>query len=94
MKRLNKNLHGDDDGLVPAAGQRELSAQYLLLYEFSLPFGLDLNNQINVKKSATRMTVTLESISTEAMLATGGNAQAWLVGTIHRLMQWREQARR
>ncbi len=78
MKRLNRNMHGDDDAWYRLPDQRNLSAQYLLLYEFSLPFGLDLNNQINVKKSATRFTVTLENVSTKQMLALEEQAQAWL----------------
>jgi predicted RND superfamily exporter protein len=78
MKRLNRNMHGDDDAWYRLPDQRELSAQYLLLYEFSLPFGLDLNNQINVKKSATRFTVTLDSISTKELLAIEEAAQTWL----------------
>jgi predicted RND superfamily exporter protein len=60
MKRLNKNMHGDDDFYYRVPEQRDLAAQYLLLYEMSLPFGLDLNNQINVDKSATRMLVSLK----------------------------------
>ncbi|MCU7906244.1 MAG: MMPL family transporter [Candidatus Thiodiazotropha sp. (ex Epidulcina cf. delphinae)] len=78
MKRLNRNMHEDDDDWYRLPDRRDLSAQYLLLYEFSLPFGLDLNNQINVKKSATRFTVTLESISTQQLLAIEESAQAWL----------------
>ncbi|MCU7853329.1 MAG: MMPL family transporter [Candidatus Thiodiazotropha sp. (ex Monitilora ramsayi)] len=78
MKRLNRNMHEDDDSWYRLPDKRDLSAQYLLLYEFSLPFGLDLNNQINVKKSATRFTVTLESISTQQLLAIEESAQAWL----------------
>ncbi len=78
MKRLNRNLHNDDDAWYRLPEQRDLAAQYLLLYEFSLPFGLDLNNQINVKKSATRFSVTLENVSTREMLALEEQAQAWL----------------
>lgn len=78
MKRLNRNMHGDDDSWYRLPEQRDLSAQYLLLYEFSLPFGLDLNNQINVKKSATRFSVTLENVSTKEMLALEESAQTWL----------------
>ncbi len=78
MKRLNRNLHADDDAWYRLPDDRQLAAQYLLLYEFSLPFGLDLNNQINVKKSATRFTVTLESISTQQMLELEQRAQSWL----------------
>ncbi|MCK4743768.1 MAG: MMPL family transporter [Sulfuriflexus sp.] len=78
MKRLNKNMHGDDESWYKLPDQRDLAAQYLLLYEFSLPFGLDLNNQINVDKSATRMVVTLESISSNQLLGMGERAQDWM----------------
>jgi len=59
MKRLNKNMHGDDPTFYRLPGDRELSAQYLLLYELSLPYGLDLNDRINIDKSASRITATL-----------------------------------
>jgi predicted RND superfamily exporter protein len=78
MKRLNKNMHGDDPAYYKIPEQRDLAAQYLLLYELSLPFGLDLNNQINVDKSSTRFTVVLENISTHNALALDERAQAWL----------------
>lgn len=78
MKRLNRNMHGDDDAWYRLPEKRDLAAQYLLLYEFSLPFGLDLNNQINVSKSATRFSVTLDSISTQQLLAIEERAQNWL----------------
>ena len=78
MKRLNRNMHGDDPKWHRLPGQRDLSAQYLLLYEMSLPYGLDLNNQIDIGKTATRMTVSLESVSTNEMLALDQKAQAWL----------------
>ncbi|MGB5438690.1 MAG: MMPL family transporter [Gammaproteobacteria bacterium] len=78
MKRLNRNMHGDDPQWHRLPGQRDLSAQYLLLYEMSLPYGLDLNNQIDIGKTATRMTVSLESVSTNEMLALDQEAQAWL----------------
>jgi predicted RND superfamily exporter protein len=63
MRRLNKNLHGDDPDWYRIPDNRELSAQYLLLYEISLPYGLDLNDRINVDKSATRVTATLADVS-------------------------------
>ena len=44
----------------------------------SLPYGLDLNNQINVDKSALRLTVTLETLSTNEVLALNDAAEAWL----------------
>jgi len=78
MKRLNKNMHGDDESYYRLPEQRELAAQYLLLYEMSLPFGLDLNNQINVDKSATRMTVTLQEMNTTEQRKMDEKAVAWL----------------
>jgi len=78
MKRLNKNMHGDDASYYREPQARDLAAQYLLLYEMSLPYGLDLNNQINVDKSATRFTVTLQTMSTNDLLALEDRAQAWL----------------
>ncbi|MEJ2609519.1 MAG: MMPL family transporter [Candidatus Thiodiazotropha sp.] len=85
MKRLNRNMHEDKDDWYRLPEQRDLAAQYLLLYEFSLPFGLDLNNQINVKKSATRFTVTMDNISTQELIATEQNAQQWLADNAPRM---------
>jgi len=78
MKRLNKNMHNDDPALSKIPENRELAAQYLLLYEMSLPYGLDLNNQINMDKSATRMTVTTENLPVKETLALENRAQEWL----------------
>ncbi len=64
MKRLNKNLHGDDPAYYRIPDNRELSAQYLLLYEMSLPYGLDMNDRINIDKSASRVTATLHNSTT------------------------------
>jgi predicted RND superfamily exporter protein len=78
MRRLNKNMHGDEPAWYRLPDQRDLAAQYLLLYEMSLPYGLDLNNQIDISKSATRMTVSLESISSNELLGMEKRAQEWL----------------
>ncbi len=87
MKRLNKNMHGDDPAWYKIPDSRELAAQYLLLYELSLPYGLDLNNQINVSKSATRFTVTLDSLSTRETMALEKRANSWLVANAPKPMQ-------
>jgi predicted RND superfamily exporter protein len=62
IKRLNKNMHGDDPSWYKLPEARELTAQYLLFYEMSLPYGLDLNDRLNVDKSATRITVIFINI--------------------------------
>ena len=78
MKRLNKNMHGDDPAFYRLPEDPELAAQYLLLYELSLPFGSDLNNRIDIAKSATRMTVVLRSLTSQAQRELDGRAQSWL----------------
>ena len=78
MKRLNKNMHGDDPAFYLLPEDPELAAQYLLLYELSLPFGSDLNNRIDIAKSATRMTVVLRSLTSQAQRELDGRAQSWL----------------
>ena len=78
-KRLNKNMHGDDESYYRLPEDIELSAQYLLLYELSLPYGLDLNDRINIDKSASRITASLgdvDTIQTREFLSSSRN---WLV---------------
>ena len=76
-KRLNKNLHGDDPEFYKLPDSSDLAAQYLLLYEFSLPAGRDLNNLIDIGRSATRMTVALKSLSTAEKIELDDRAQGW-----------------
>jgi len=78
FKRLNRSMHGDDDAYYRLPEERDLAAQYLLLYEMSLPYGLDLNNQLNIDKSATRMVIMLHNMTTNTVLALEQRAQQWL----------------
>jgi hypothetical protein len=77
-RRVNRSMHGDDTSFYKVPDSREEAAQYLLLYELSLPFGLDLNNQINVDKSESRVTVTLKNNSSAEMIAFSERAENWL----------------
>ncbi|RNC86703.1 MAG: RND family transporter [Winogradskyella sp.] len=77
-RRVNRSMHGDDEAYYRIPDNREEAAQYLLLYELSLPFGLDLNNQINVDKSETRVTVTIENVTSADMIAFSKRGEDWL----------------
>ncbi|WP_321393400.1 efflux RND transporter permease subunit [Emcibacter sp.] len=77
MKRLNMNMHGDDPAWYKLPEERNLAAQYLLLYEMSLPYGLDLNNQIDIGKSATRVTTSLGNVNTTHMIALKQRTDQW-----------------
>ena len=77
-RRVNRSMHGDQQEYYRIPTNREEAAQYLLLYELSLPFGLDLNNQINVDKSETRLTATIQNMSTSEMIGFAQRAETWL----------------
>ncbi|PQJ65898.1 RND transporter [Vibrio jasicida] len=76
-KRLNKNMHADDDAYYSLPQDRELAAQYLLLYEMSLPYGLDLNNQINVDKSSIKMVLTVDNLGSVELVDLENRIYAW-----------------
>jgi len=78
FKRLNKSMHADDMAWYKLPDERELAAQYLLLYELSLPFGLDLNDQINTDKNATRVVATFDNQSTQGMMRLEKLIASWL----------------
>lgn len=78
FKRLNKSMHADDMAWYTLPDERELAAQYLLLYELSLPFGLDLNDQINTDKNATRVVATFDNQSTQGMMRLEKLIANWL----------------
>jgi len=78
MKRLNKNMHNDDEAFYRVPENRQLAAQYLLLYEMSLPFGRDLNNMVNVDKSASRFTAFLNIRTTMALQEMERKGNQWL----------------
>ena len=78
MKRLNKNMHGDDPAFHRLPEDGDLAAQYLLLYELSLPFGADLNDRIDVAKSATRLVVSTSSSWSRELRELDERAQVWI----------------
>ena len=78
MKRLNKNMNSDHPEYYRLPESKELAAQYLLLYEMSLPFGLDLNDQISIDKSSTRLFIRLKSIRSSGMIDLEKRAKRWL----------------
>jgi len=82
FKRLNKNMHADDSSWYQLPDKRELAAQYLLLYEMSLPYGLDLNDQINIDKSGIRVIATIETMTSNEILALEKRVQQWINGNL------------
>lgn len=76
-KRLNMNMNGDQKEQYRLPESSDLAAQYLLMYEMSLPYGLDLRDRINAQKDATRVTATLKNLSSAEVLALEVRTQEW-----------------
>lgn len=78
IKDLNQSMNGDDPAFNRVPESRELAAQYLLLYEMSLPYGLDLNNTIDVGKSHSRVIALLQNASSADLRELNTRAELWL----------------
>lgn len=59
IKTLNKNMNGGQEEYYSIPDNKALISQYLLLYEFSVPFGMDLKNQMTADKSDSRLLVRI-----------------------------------
>jgi len=82
FKRLNRDLNGGDPAFYKVPETRELAAQYLLLYELSLPYGLDLNNQLDINKSSTQIVITIEDMTTNEVRAWLQRAEDFLANDL------------
>ncbi len=78
IRKLNMNMHEEDRDYYRIPQNNDHIAQYILLYELSLPFGHDLNNQINVDKSALRVTVSVGDVTANDVRDIDRRAQQWL----------------
>ena len=64
IKQLNQNMNGDDSSFYKLPDTDEEASQYLFLYELSLGYGMDLTDQINVDRSAVRITAYVPRTTT------------------------------
>lgn len=78
IKRLNSNMHSNDAFFERLPETKEENAQYLLLYEMSLPRGFELTNQLNLDKSMSLVTVTMNYASTQSLIGLEEEATYWL----------------
>ncbi|MCP5207264.1 MAG: MMPL family transporter [Hahellaceae bacterium] len=78
IKRINKSLHNDDPAYYRIPEDRESVAQYLLLYELSLPLGMDIGNMLTYDKSASRVRVAMTNTEGRYHIELDQAAQQWL----------------
>ena len=79
IKRLNKSMNADDQAYYAIPTRADLAAQYSLMYEMSLPYGLDLNNILNLDKSATKIMVWTNNITNAELISLAERGRKWLV---------------
>ena len=77
-KRLNQHMTDGMPASHVTPKDPELLAQYVLLYEMSLPYGQDINNALTIDKSRTRVTAIMRRASTNEVRELKESADAWL----------------
>ena len=78
IKRLNKSMNGDQQQFYKVPDQADLSAQYNLMYEMSLPYGLDLNNQLDLEKSSSKVHIMTNHITNAQLIELADRSHQWL----------------
>lgn len=77
LRQLNTALNPDaDPGSLP--DRRETIAQYLLLFELSLPAGSDIADRMDADRSATRVTAVLRHMTSADIREINARAEEWL----------------
>ncbi len=77
IKRLNQNMNGDNTEFYKLPETDEEASQYLFLYELSLGYGMDLTDQINVDRSAVRITAYVPRTTTAELQRLDATIQDW-----------------
>lgn len=78
VKRVNRSMHGDDPAYYRLPDDASELAQYLLLFEMSLPPGQELNEQIRVDRFASKLSVVVRNGTSIELLNFDRRAQQWL----------------
>ncbi len=77
VKQIYMSLNGDDPAFYAIPDSKEMVAQSILLYEMSLPFGMGIEEQVNIDKSATRLSVQLHSLTSQELIALDNRIRQW-----------------
>ncbi len=83
LKGLNQSMNGDDPEYYVLPDSRELAAQLLLMYEMSLPYGLDLTHQIDISKSSSRVVALVQGASSADLRRLNAAAEDWLDSNVN-----------
>ena len=77
IKTLNKNMNGGSEEYYSIPNDKSLNAQYLLLYEFSVPYGMDLKNQMTADKAESRLLIRMNMITSRESILFNEKVNLW-----------------
>jgi predicted RND superfamily exporter protein len=72
------NLNEDKAEFYTIPETKEKASQFKLLYELSLPYGLNLNDRLSIDTSSSRVTVTMQDISMVGVRSFVRDANSWM----------------
>ena len=78
IKTLNKNMNGGNNEFYSIPDNKPLNAQYLLMYEFSVPYGMDLKNQMTADKSESRLLIRLNMATSKESIEFNERTDEWI----------------
>ncbi|MEC4677006.1 MAG: MMPL family transporter [Nitrospirota bacterium] len=81
IKRFNMVMHGDNDVFNVVPDDKNLIAQYLLLYALSLPQGMEINDRVDITERFFRLTASVNSMDTSEYLKMIRWIEGWWAGT-------------
>lgn len=87
MKKLNRVMNDNNPDFYRLEEDSLISAQYLTLYQLSLPYGMGITNLINFDKSASRLSISLNISSNQDIIEFDKKARAWLTHNAPEYMQ-------
>ncbi len=78
-RRIHKAMRVEEEpARAGIPDNADLISQYFLLYELSLPYGASLTDRINVSRSASRVTIIMQGLTSGDIRALHERATDWL----------------
>lgn len=87
LKNLNRAIHDGDQSYYRLPEDKNVAAEYMLMYEMSVPYGMDLNNQINVEHSAAKIIIGFKDVKGDALIAFDKKVKVWMSDNFPPVMQ-------
>lgn len=78
IKKIHRTMNGDDPDYYRIPDSEPLIAQYQLLYEMSLPTGMDLTHDLSDDHSSLKLTVNIRDSDNQTLIALENRIDQWL----------------